>query len=220
MKPAKFVRCIIGALVAVLIGQHAQGAEGGAEWTQITEDETKLVFDAPGVEGGVRRFYKRTMQYEPHYQELGIWVGPTGRYPRAQIVTTELSSYYYYEQKEDLKDMVRGMLKDKEVSFGKENTSENVVGDISYLKYTYELGQCVAFSQYWGESVSPALDVGEAHLFGFYCVEEPLDRRRPGRGNYRRYGGHRRHGRHRWGANQGFGWAPGHGRKKTIIHES
>ncbi len=170
MKPAKFLRCIVGALAVALICQHAQGAEGGADWTQITEDETKLVFDAPGVKGGVRRFYKRTMQYEAHYQELGIWLGPSGRYPTAQIVITELSSYYYYPDKEDLKDMVREMLEDKEVNFGKENTSENVVGDISYLKYSIELGQCVAFSQYWDKVDSPAGDVGNAHLFGYYCV--------------------------------------------------
>ena len=170
MKPAKLLGCIVGALAVALICQHAQGAEGGADWTQITEDETKLVFDAPGVKGGVRQFYKRAMRVEPHYQERGIWVGPSGLYPRAQILITELSSYYYYEFKEDLKDIVRGMLKDKEINFGKENTSENVVGDISHLKYSFELGQCVAFSQYWDQVDSPAGDIGNAHLFGFYCV--------------------------------------------------
>ncbi len=170
MKPAKLLGCIVGALAVALIYQHAQGAEGGADWTQITEDETKLVFDAPGVRGGVRRFYKRILPYESHYQELGIWVGPSGRYPRARIVITELAAYYYYPDKEDLKDTVRGMLEEKDVSFGKENTSENVVGDISYLKYSSELGQCVAFSQYWDKVDSPAGDVGNAHLFGYYCV--------------------------------------------------
>ena len=173
MKPAKLLGCIVGALAVALICQHAQGAEGGADWTQITEDETKLVFDAPGMEDGVRRFYKRTMRYESHYQELGIWVGPSGRYPRAQIVITELAAYYYLEFKEDLKDIVREMLEDKEVSFGKENTSENVVGDISYLKYTSELDQCVAFTQYFGLGVAediPGSDDSDAYLFGYYCV--------------------------------------------------
>ncbi len=172
MKPAKLLGCIVGALAVALICQHAQGAEGGADWTQITEDETKLVFDAPGVEDGVRRFYKRTMLIEPHYQELGIWVGPSGRYPRARIVITELAAYYYYEFKEDLKDIVRGMLEDKEVSFGKENTSENVVGDISYLKYSSELGQCVAFSQHWGQGTAEDVpDDSDSKLFGYYCVD-------------------------------------------------
>ncbi len=171
MKPAKLLGCIVGALAVALICQHAQGAEGGADWTQITEDETKLVFDAPGVEDGVRRFYKRTMRYESHYQELGIWVGPSGRYPRAQIVITELAAYYYYEDRRDLKDIVREMLEDKEVSFGKENTSENVVGEISYLKYSFELGQCVAFSQYWGQGTAEDVpDDSNSDLFGYYCV--------------------------------------------------
>lgn len=172
MKPAKLWGCIVGALAVALICRPAQGAEGYGDWTEITEDETKLIFDAPGVKDGARRFYKRTMRIEPHYQEFGIWVGPSGLYPRARIFITELASYYYYGDKRDLKDTVRRMLKDKEISFGKENTSENVIGDISYLKYSSELGQCVAFSQYWGqvEAETASGEDSAADLFGHYCV--------------------------------------------------
>lgn len=112
------------------------------------------------------------MRIEPHLQEFGIWVGPSGLYPRARIFITELASYYYYGDKRDLKDTVCRMLKDKEISFGKENTSENVIGDISYLKYSSELGQCVAFSQYWGqvEAETASGEDSVADLFGHYCV--------------------------------------------------
>ena len=46
MKPAKLLGCIVGALAVASICQHAQGTEGDADWTRITEDETKLIFDA------------------------------------------------------------------------------------------------------------------------------------------------------------------------------
>ena len=174
MKALRLLGSVVGVLAAALIGHHAKAAEGGLEWTQIKEDETRIVLYAPGLEGGVKRFYKAQTQ-APYYitLEVGIWVGPSGRYPRAEIVVTDLLGDYHFDVKRDLKKETRelGMLKDKKVNFHEKGTSDNVIGQISYLRFTFESSECVSFSQYWG--MTPHHDgfsEGTAKLVGYYCV--------------------------------------------------
>ncbi|MFQ5765428.1 MAG: hypothetical protein ACE5GT_10895 [Rhodospirillales bacterium] len=174
MKALRLLASVVGVLAATLIGHHVKAAESGLEWTQIKEDETRIVLYAPGLEEGVKRFYKAQTQ-APYYVtlEVGTWVGPSGRYPGAEIVVTELLGDYHFDVKSDLKKETRGlgMLKDKKVNFHEKGTSHNIIGQISYLRFTFESSECVSFSQYWGTpSHHDGFSEGTAKLVGYYCV--------------------------------------------------
>lgn len=175
MKPFRVSRSVLVILAAALIGGHAKAAESGLEWRRITEDEARIVFYAPGLEGGVERFHKAQTRV-PYYLtlEVGVWVGPSGRYPRAQIVITDLEGTdYYFDLKVDLKEDTRrfGRWKDKELNFLEKGTSDNVVGRVSYLRFSFDSDECVSFSQYWGTLyLGGGLGEGKAKLVGYYCV--------------------------------------------------
>lgn len=172
MRRVRLWACAAGIAAASVAGGSAQAADPGLEWKQITGEETRLVFYAPGLQDGLERFYKSRDPYEFHIQEIGRWVGPSGRYPNAQIVLVELGPRYHFNRRTSVKHDIGDLLDAKTVDFREGGDARNVIGKIYYVEYFVETDKCLGFSQYfgWNYDHDGPWSEGNSKLFGYYCV--------------------------------------------------
>lgn len=143
-------------------------ADSEIEWQQIREQQSRIDFRTPDFEGGISRFYFGSEECATLY--LGDWVGPSGLSPTAEIIVAQTApdcviSFQSMQRslRDDLQEMsIREGIR---LVLGNENTHRNTLGRITYLPYSFESSECVAFSQRWR---SPF----RGNLFGVYCVHE------------------------------------------------
>ncbi len=153
-------------VVAGLLAGGPAMAESDVEWQQIREEQSRIVFRAPGLEGGIKRFYVGLDECATRY--VGRWVGPSGFSPTANIlVNSHLPNCVLSLQdmrrslKDDLRDM--NLPEWSRMTFGNEGTSDNALGRITYLQYSVNSTECVWFKQHLRSPFRGS------HL-GYYCV--------------------------------------------------
>ena len=153
-------------VVAGLLAGGPAMAESDVEWQQIREEQSRIVFRAPGLEGGIKRFYVGLDECATRY--VGRWVGPSGFSPTANIRVDSLGGVCVVSVKDmrrSLKDYLRDMNlpEGSRMIFGNGGTSDNALGRITYLRISVNSTECISFKQQWR---SPFRGI----LFGFYCV--------------------------------------------------
>ncbi len=160
------VRSLILPLMAVLWLSFVAGCAQPPERREIREEESKIVFRAPGLEGGIKRFYIGHDRCGTQY--WGRWVGPSGFSPTATIRVDSLGPVCVVSAK-DMRRSLKDYLRDMNLSegsrmiFGNGGTSDNALGRITYLRISVNSTECISFKQRWR---SPF----RGTLFGFYCV--------------------------------------------------
>jgi hypothetical protein len=153
--------------VAGLLAAGLVMADSDIEWQQIREEESRIVFRAPGLEEGIKRFYIGLDRCATRY--MGRWVGPSGFSPTAYVLVNShfARCVLSFEQmrrslKDDLRDM--NIPEGSRVIFDNEETSDNALGRVTFLQFSVNSTECVAFKQHWR---SPF----RGSLWGSYCVD-------------------------------------------------
>ena len=155
-------------LVAVLLVAGAAIADSDFEWQQIRPEQSRITFRAPGLEGGIKSFYKGRAQGAIHTQYLGRWVGPSGRSPNAEVVLWELAKGFSFRGTLLLKHYTKKLvfLEGKEVVFGNMGRMRNTLGRVRFMSFSYDSTECVSFDQNWRERGR-----GDRRLVGVYCTD-------------------------------------------------
>lgn len=159
---------IVVVFIIGLTAAKTNAAETNIEWRQIPEGKSKIVFFAPGLEGGNRRFYRGQMN-RIHTVTRGEWAGPSGRFPNAEILFFELAPNYRLRAGRYVLKYFAEFLefrRGRKVTYGEEMSSRNAVGRVIYGRLSGESVDCVQFAQLWREFGNR-----QRVIVGSYCID-------------------------------------------------
>lgn len=148
--------------------------ELGSEWETETAATSPISLAAPGLDGGIERYFSTEATSRKYTEHVAIRVGPGGEYPRAELIFLALVAGYEWRREVDLASEVAGwsFFSNGEVKVGSERRTTNNIGKIRYAPFTYQDVSCVAFAQYWGHNAGDFLgSTGSRFLLGYYCGE-------------------------------------------------
>ena len=153
-------RLMLTALVVSLAS-----TETHAGWTAISEEDAKLVFYGPGLESALvtremKAFAVGTFEYagwrtfsKPFaIAELLYMGGGPQTFIRMRRIKQLLDDFIYFEN--------------RKLNFHDEGTVKNILGKITYRKFTADDLECVGFSQ----KIKRALAYVDRAIYGYYCV--------------------------------------------------
>ena len=165
---------LFGAMAAsLLVGAPALGQELGQEWTALTAENAKIVFQVPSLDDKiVRRMYTKDKNHK-YTLEVAFWTGPLARIPTVQILHHKLSGDFHFRSEGDPKDIISefAAFEDKELEFGRLRRSGNRLGRVRSRRFDFADTDCVGFVQYFGVSFSDGPSVGTDRVFGYYCAD-------------------------------------------------
>lgn len=145
----------------------------GTKWNTLSAESSPIALLAPGLGGGIERYFGSQAPNRTIWQYIGFWVGPNGDYPRAEMIYAVLTSGYGWRRELDLKDEIGTMkfFADKSPTFETEQRARNSVGKVTYRQFGFDDIDCVTFSQYFGYSSDTRSQLGDRFIFGYYCAE-------------------------------------------------
>ena len=165
---AGFVSALVAASACGLV--HAQDL--GREWRALSATETSLVFTAPGLESAGKRFLESDAPDYSHSMEVGTWASPSLLFPKAQMILQKLSPGYSFTYDIEIEKFIKNLkfLNNKNPSINEIKLTSNSIGEILYRTFSFDVFECIAFGQNFGDIVYEArvLDYSDL-LFGFYC---------------------------------------------------
>lgn len=167
---------VVGMAVAtVAFTWIAASPAWGAEWKSIAEEDSKIVFDAPGLAGGTF-FYKRGDNFSN--EDHAYWRG-SGGMPVVEIYLLRLAPNRIFRTDHDLKKYTGqwNFLSGKDLKFTGAETIKNAVGRVEYRRFTADGLHCFSFLQGWGSSAgwdAPTFGVPPNYLTGYYCDRSAL----------------------------------------------
>lgn len=147
--------------------------ELGPEWESLTSKQAKIVFLAPGLEGKRVRRLRSSSGRGRAAIEIAIWTGPEARHAKARVLHVETWPGYHFRSRRDPKVVVGSgeLFKGLDLEFGSRERLSNALGIADHRRFSFSDVECVAFSQYWGESGSDLSSVGTNWLQGYYCAD-------------------------------------------------
>jgi hypothetical protein len=156
--------------VSVLAGA-CSGGDIGAEYANVSEEESRLLFYGPGLAGGYRqiltgtdgKFVRRT---------VAMYGPTTGTYPHARIYYAEMPPGRQFKRDVTAEDTIRhwGWARNKTVEPGITGTTVNSMGRIGYAVATADGITCLVWRQPMGARDNGG--VGTRLLSGYYCRGE------------------------------------------------
>jgi hypothetical protein len=143
----------------------------GPEYSEIKEEESGLQFNAPGLEGGYRKFISG--QDEKFINRMvGVYGPRQGEFPHGQLVLIEMPPGRHFTRinppKETIDDW--GTFKNRTITHGAEGTAVNSIGRIDYAAFLADNLSCVVFRQPFGTIHDTGR--GTRLLDGYYCKGE------------------------------------------------
>lgn len=168
--------CIAGLSLCAAVAfpwGAAFAAELGPEWESLTTQQSKIVFLAPGLEGKRVRRLRNSSRERRTAIEIAIWTGPEARHAKARVLRVETWPGYHFRSRRDPKVVVGSgdMFKGKDLEFGDLERLGNALGIADHRRFSFGNVECIAFSQYWGDSGSDRSSVGTNWLQGYYCAD-------------------------------------------------
>jgi hypothetical protein len=159
--------------VSLLFGAPALGQELGQEWTALTVDKAKIVFQGPALENKIER---RMRTNDANYQyslEIALWTGPLARLPTAQVLHLKLMPGYHFRAEPDPKSLISEfeVFEGKELDFARLRSKGNRLGRVKSRRFQIADIDCVGFLQQFGESGGDLLGAGTERVFGYYCAD-------------------------------------------------
>ena len=143
----------------------------GPEYSEIKEEESGLQFNAPGLEGGYRKFISG--QDEKFINRMvGVYGPRQGEFPHGQLVLIEMPPGRHFTRinppKETIDDW--GPFKNRTINHGPAGTAVNAIGRIDYAAFLADNLSCVVFRQPFGTIHDTGR--GTRLLDGYYCKGE------------------------------------------------
>jgi len=157
----------VAGLTALLLAGCTQDALG-PEYREVSEQESGLRFDAPGLEGGYRKVLKG--QDERYVNRTMAVYGPQqGEYPRGQLVLIEMPPERHFARVDTPQDTIRAwsIFEDRKIVLGPTGTAVNAIGRIDYAAFRADDVSCVIFNQPFGTIYDTGR--GTRLLEGYYC---------------------------------------------------
>ncbi len=165
-------RC--GAMaVGLLFGAPALGQELGQEWTALTAEEAKIVFQGPSLEDKVVRRMRTSDESYQYTLEVALWTGPLAGVPTAQILHLKLMPGYHFRAAPDPKSLIEKfeVFQDKELDFARLRSKGNRLGPVRSRRFHFADIDCVSFLQHFGVSAGDFSSVGTNRVYGYYCAD-------------------------------------------------
>lgn len=159
----------VAAVALIAVTGCVTNTDIGTVNEEVTEAESKLVFNGPGLEDGYRKIISGTVSGRLNRQTLGHYGPKKGQFPFASIVMYESTRNDIYYPRETVEDSLAGWTNYSEnpPAVGPTYRGQNSIGVIRYAAYQDEDANCIAFTQSYGSKVTGK---GAANtLSGYYC---------------------------------------------------
>ncbi len=165
---------LCGAMVVgLLFGAAALGQELGQEWTALTAEEARIVFQGPSLEDKVVRRMRTSDENYQYTLEVALWTGPLARVPTAQILHLKLVPGYHFRAEPDPKSLIGkfDVFEGKELDFARLRSKGNRLGLVRSRRFHFADIDCVSFLQHFGVSGGDFSSVGTNRVYGYYCAD-------------------------------------------------
>lgn len=151
------------------LGLAACAAEElGPEFSEISESESVLVFTAPGLENGYRKFLYGQGR---HFLEItyATYGPPKGSFPHANIQLIETPPDRHFTRISPPSEAIEDwdLFKGKTITKGPGGRAVNGIGSYRYLAFTADDLACVVWKQPFGRADNGG--VGTGLVSGYYC---------------------------------------------------
>lgn len=163
-------KLVLAAATALLIAGCASESLG-PEYGEIGEAESGLQFNAPGLEGGYRKFIAG--QDEKFINRtVGVYGPRQGEFPHGQLVLIEMPPGRHFTRVNPPKETIDdwGPFKNRKITYGPEGSAVNGIGRIDYAAFLADNLSCVVFRQPFGTVHDTGR--GTRLLDGYYCRGE------------------------------------------------
>jgi hypothetical protein len=159
--------------VGLLFGAPVLGQELGQEWTALTAETAKIVFNGPSLEDKVMRRMRTNDKNYKYSLEVALWTGPLSRVPTAQILHLALMPGYHFRAEPDPKSLIGGfeVFEHRELEFAGLRSMGNRLGRIRSRRFQFADIDCVSFLQHFGISGGDRSSVGTNRIYGYYCAD-------------------------------------------------
>ena len=123
--------------VGLLFGAPVLGQELGQEWTALTAETAKIVFNGPSLEDKVMRRMRTNDKNYKYSLEVALWTGPLSRVPTAQILHLALMPGYHFRAEPDPKSLIGGfeVFEHRELEFAGLRSMGNRLGRIRSRRF-------------------------------------------------------------------------------------
>lgn len=154
-------------LIALFFAGCAQDSLG-PEYREISEQESGLKFDAPGLAGGYRKILKG--QDDQFINQTMAVFGPKrGEYPHGQLVLIEMPPERHFTRVDPPQDTIAewSLFENRKIVLGPTGAAVNSIGRIEYAAFRADDVACVIFNQPFGTIYDTGR--GTRLLEGYYC---------------------------------------------------
>lgn len=163
-------------LGAIAVSGCVSTSDIGNKNRQITEAESPLVFNGPGLENGYRKFTVGTSANHLVMTVLADYGPKSRRYPSANLMFRKLTDTEYHFYKVDLEEELQRYTSFKEnlPALGEEQFYVNNMGRVDYVPFQHAGEHCIFFVQNKGRGTGSL--GGNMRIQGFYCDTKPISR--------------------------------------------
>jgi len=167
------MRCawmLVALAVSGLAGACSEN-DIGTEYIEVSEEDSGLHFDGPGLDGGFRRFLVgRDDQFVT--RTMATFGPRSGEFPFASMHLSEMPPGRHFTRVASVVEMVDawGWFENRTVTMGTKGTAVNSIGRVDYVPVVADGIACVIWRQIWGPRY--AQGEGTNLLDGYYCKGE------------------------------------------------
>ncbi len=159
--------------VGLQFGAPALGQELGQEWTALSAENAKIVFQGPSLEDKVVRRMRTSDANYRYTLEIALWTGPLVRVPTAQILHLELMPGRHFRAEPDPKSLIGKfkVFEGEELVFARLRSNGNRLGRVRSRRFHFADIDCVSFLQHFGVSGGDFSSAGTNRVYGYYCAD-------------------------------------------------
>lgn len=161
-------RRILAIVVIATTTAACTGSNLGTEYIEISEQESKLLFDGPGLKNGFRRFLTGEDSVFVS-RTIGIYGPPRGKLPFAQIMLVETPPGRHIARIDRPRNSIKlwNFFEDKTITLGVTGDATNAISRAKYAAFRADELYCVIWTQ--GFDARYDQSAGSHLLTGFYC---------------------------------------------------
>lgn len=153
----------------------------GPELEALDAQDSKIVFQAPGLQGKSAKYSRNYNANQSVLIERAYWFGPEARHAKALVQYYKASPRYHLRRETDVRDLLENItaFSEKSLDVEAESWEVNDLGRIKYRRFSFDETTCVVFAQQFGSSGSDlgGGGLGDQQVIGYYCADpgEPLE---------------------------------------------
>lgn len=165
------------ALISFALGAALGGCaeDLGTELKALDPNDSKIVFQAPGLRDKVARYSRNYNANQSVLIERAYWVGPEARHAKALVQYIKASPGYHLRRETDVRELLENItaFNEKSLDVEAESWEVNDLGRIKYRRFSFDETNCVVFAQQFGASGSDlgGGGLGDQQVIGYYCAD-------------------------------------------------